>query len=428
MLAFLSRPGGVKDNPQPLLPAPVSAETRRRRRVRPAFVAFLVLSFFLATVYYRSMESPLPVDVADNASAPARLDPELAKYPVDYRAHVFYYSWYGNPENNGKWVHWNHRVLVDNGTSYEPPGAIGSTFWPALGPYSSTSPSTVKEHFRAIRKAGIGTVCLTWWGRGESDENGERGMTDAVLPLLFRTAKETGLRISFHVEPYPGRTAKSVEQDVADLLSRFAEWGSVLEPVFFVYDSYLISKENWAAVLAPGTPLRRHPRKPVLLGLVVNQPDLAAIEQAGWDGAYTYFASHTFVWGSNPQNWAAIASWASRAGRIFVPSVGPGYDDERVRPWNSRNTRPREGGAYYDRGWEAVLALDPLPKVVSVTSWNEWHEGTQIEPAVPHVGGNGYRYEDYEKDGDGKGEAGEVYLRRTRKWIEKWSRAVGPAS
>jgi hypothetical protein len=28
---------------------------------------------------------------------------------------TFYYPWYGNPEINGEWMHWNHQVLV-NGT------------------------------------------------------------------------------------------------------------------------------------------------------------------------------------------------------------------------------------------------------------------------------------------------------------------------
>jgi len=48
-------------------------------------------------------------------------------------------------------------------------------------------------------------------------------------------------------------------------------------------------------------------------------------------------------------------------------------------------------------------------KIVSVTSFNEWHEGTQIEPAVPMSCGN-YTYEDYGKVGP------EVYLEMTRKW------------
>lgn len=52
-----------------------------------------------------------------------------------------------------------------------------------------------------------------------------------------------------------------------------------------------------------------------------------------------------------------------------------------VRPWNAAATQDRADGRYYDDGWRQAVAAQP--EVVSVTSWNEWHEGTQIEPAVP---------------------------------------------
>lgn len=432
----------IKDNPQPLLPLPATAAAgfdnrRRTRRVRPAVLGLIAGLAFILVWKFELMDklndipglASLLGSKAQSNDAPSsvedteeKLDPELAKYSVDYRVHTFYYSWYGEPKNNNnKWVHWNHRVLVDNGTNYKPPESIGSTYWPKLGPYSSTSPETVKQHFKWIRQAGIGTVCLTWWGSQESDENGERGMTDAVLPLLFKTAKQTGLKLSFHIEPYPGRTAKTVESDIQDLLKRFEMWGSILEPVFFVYDSYLIASDQWASVLKPGTPLRNHPSKPVILGLIVQQADMASVAASKFDGGYTYFASHSFVWGSNPDNWAAIATWAAQNKLKYVPCVGPGYDDERIRPWNSRNTRSREGGLYYDRGWTSIVRLDPKPDYIGQTSWNEWHEGTQIEPATRHVGGDGHKYPDYEADNDNEGPAEEVYLRRTRKWIERWA-------
>lgn len=57
------------------------------------------------------------------------------------------------------------------------------------------------------------------------------------------------------------------------------------------------------------------------------------------------------------------------------------YSDVSVRPWNAAATQNRADGKYYDEGWQHALATHP--EVISVTSWNEWHEGTQIEPAVP---------------------------------------------
>ncbi len=72
--------------------------------------------------------------------------------------------------------------------------------------------------------------------------------------------------------------------------------------------------------------------------------------------------------------------------------MGPGYEDTGVRPWNGKTTRRRDAGRYYGDAWRA--ALRSRPHLVSVTSFNEWHEGTQIEPAVPFQR-PGLRYNDY---------------------------------
>lgn len=96
-------------------------------------------------------------------------------------------------------------------------------------------------------------------------------------------------------------------------------------------------------------------------------------------GFYTYFASDAVSYGADPRNWAGLSSWAQQHGKLFIASVGPGYDDTRIRPWNAAATRPRQGGAVYRRSWDAALAVQPW--AVSITSYNEWGEGTQIEPA-----------------------------------------------
>ena len=46
---------------------------------------------------------------------------------------------------------------------------------------------------------------------------------------------------------------------------------------------------------------------------------------------------------------ALLRRWAAAHNKLFVPSVGPGYKDTKIRPWNSAATRDREGGARYSR-------------------------------------------------------------------------------
>lgn len=56
---------------------------------------------------------------------------------------------------------------------------------------------------------------------------------------------------------------------------------------------------------------------------------------------------------------------------------GNRYDDTRIRPWNAKNKKDRRNGEYYDQMWKSAIELD-VP-FISITSYNEWHEGTQIE-------------------------------------------------
>ncbi|MGW4802376.1 carbohydrate-binding protein, partial [Nonomuraea sp. NPDC004297] len=46
------------------------------------------------------------------------------------KVHVFYYPWYGSPQVNGDWRHWQQG-------GHTPPGDIGADLYPALGPYDS---------------------------------------------------------------------------------------------------------------------------------------------------------------------------------------------------------------------------------------------------------------------------------------------------
>jgi hypothetical protein len=67
--------------------------------------------------------------------------------------------------------------------------------------------------------------------------------------------------------------------------------------------------------------------------------------------------------------------------------------------------------------WRA--AITARPDAVTITSYNEWHEGTQIEAAAPRTRYGRYRYACYDGAWGKNGPAAETaYLDRTAYWSD----------
>lgn len=156
------------------------------------------------------------------------------------------------------------------------------------------------------------------------------------------------------------------------------------QPVFYVYDSYHIPPSDWERLLMPAGDLSVRGNRQedgVFVGLWLEKGHGRELAESGFDGAYTYFGTDGFAWGSTQKHWKKMATFARERDMMFVPCVSPGYDDSKIRPWNAANKRDREDGKYYQRSWDAALESKTI--YVGITTYNEWGEGTQIEAAIP---------------------------------------------
>uniref|UniRef100_A0A8B9QH24 Glycoprotein endo-alpha-1,2-mannosidase n=2 Tax=Apteryx owenii TaxID=8824 RepID=A0A8B9QH24_APTOW len=323
----------------------------------------------------------------------------------NYNFHVFYYSWFGNPQFDGKYIHWNHPLLphwdpkIANNYPkgrHNPPEDIGANFYPELGSYSSKDPSVIEAHMKQMRSASIGVISLSWYPPGMADENGEP--TDDLVPVILDFAHKYNLKVTFHIEPYKDRDDRSMYNNVKYIIDKYGghpafyrrktSTGRFL-PMFYVYDSYVTIPEIWANLLtvSGSQTIRNTPYDGLFIALLVEERHKRDIHRSGFDGMYTYFATNGFSYGSSHHNWASLKAFCDSNNLMFIPSVGPGYIDTSIRPWNNHNTRNRVNGKYYETAFSAALLV--RPEIISITSFNEWHEGTQIEKAVPKRTGQG---------------------------------------
>jgi hypothetical protein len=143
-------------------------------------------------------------------------------------------------------------------------------------------------------------------------------------------------------------------------------------------------------------------------GLVIaNTLDAGWVEGSHFDGLYNYATLHldykSFGWArSLPPD------------TLYVPSVLPGFSARRIA-YPADTYVPRLGGNTYNEQWKAALGTGIQPELVTITSFNEWHEGSMIEPIQPGASdGRSYSYPDFGTLPP------EGYLKLTRDWIAKY--------
>jgi glycoprotein endo-alpha-1,2-mannosidase len=297
------------------------------------------------------------------------------------RVSAFYYPWYGTSSLDGSFQHWSQR-------GHTPPNDIASAFYPLRGLYSSSDALVIAGQMSEIREAGIDEIAVSWWGQGSPE--------DIRLPEVVAAARADGITVAVHLEPYAGRTVASTVDDLV-YLRRYGI------RTFYVYRPLDLPIADWAAAKSA-----LHAGGSTVFGQTAL---VGAAAAAGFDGVYTY---DIVVYGGG--KFGRLCAQARAMKLLCAPSVGPGYDARRGS--GDPVVKPRRYGATYDAMWKA--AIQSGADRVTITSYNEWHEGTQIEPASSSPTRHGrYRYLSYDGAWGLHGLAAEdAYLSRTRYWSD----------
>lgn len=370
----------------------------------------------------RAHPAPSPVRATASRTPPQPTPREPSPFSLaslrDLRRHfVFeYYPWY----RSDPWEHWDEAAR-------RPPEDIAATSYPHLGPYDSLDARVIEQHARWIADSGVGAVNLSWWGRDSS--------TDRAAHLVMDVMAHHDIHVTFHLEPYRDDRAGHYPADIAYLLREYGDrrgWDAFLlledargrsGPVFKSFRTILPERvtdcHGQVFAVPDYTPDDQWRRQTDAVRrawagtfdrvtLLADSLDMGRTLASGFDGIAIY---DNFV---APDTWPSWAEAAAAAGLVFSFNVNPGYDgvvlrdvppDSCYRPapfapggrefdWAQDAAREEASAlshARIDASWDATLALQTEPDstnaqrgffLVYVNSFNEWHEGHQVEPAL----------------------------------------------
>jgi hypothetical protein len=286
-----------------------------------------------------------------------------------------YYPWYGEPDahNNGR--HWG--TITQNGFSE-------TVNTPILGAYDSHNVSLIAEHIRLASEHGITGFASSWWG------------IDSYEDIAFQHILDNryGFKACVYYETNRDNTLSQSEiaYELNYIINQYGDHENYLKyrdkPVIFVFnaDGYGRDAAFWrnVAPMIDDCVLVGDFRKPSLIEVfdgvhIYNEFDpLTRAKITSWIAAQNTILPPTIqAFNEQSRNGFILCD-----DRLTIGTVSPGYDDTRIR--ENGSIIPRHGNETYRGYWENIHGSE-LDWVI-ITSWNEWHEGTEIEPSIE----NGY--------------------------------------
>ncbi|OHT17037.1 glycoprotein endo-alpha-1,2-mannosidase [Tritrichomonas foetus] len=327
---------------------------------------------------------------------------------------IFYSGWWGGENDNPKWAHW--RTSLENyfPAIIDPSVNYGWTLFPKFGLYSSHDESLLRQHLRIIQSCKIDAIIFDWWGLHQSDyyEVNSSDFTTQTLKLLFNLASDYNIKIGVCIQTYANRTKDTVMNDILFLKDNFWNHPSMLKifnrPVLVIPQHSPI--EDIHLTIAELDKLKINP---FLISSVTSRNNIGSIVEDGFDALLSYYGSPALSWISNSTHWEFMKSDAIERGITFIPTVSPGFFNQRIFDKAVHIAGDREAGKTYNFSWENAISINP--QIVTINSFNNWTDATNIEPPIER----GEKiFDDYNWLGKNTSSFGFIEL--TKYWISQY--------
>ncbi len=254
-----------------------------------------------------------------------------------------------------------------------------------LEPYHSDDPAAIARHVRIAREVGLNGFTLHWFAPGDPTDRNFSALLAQSQGSDFASTVVFSHHI-WHGSPHDIPGALRYIMDRHSVHPNFLRFDG--KPVIFFTDVYrtpagsgLTPQQYWATVRDQVDPQRQ-------TWWIAEGLDPSYLNV--FDGLYVFKISHAAYphdYQKSPRWAGRVRAWEQQTGqpKLWIATISPGWDDLRsgckpdVRVDNTSHRLDRADGAVYQATFAA--ALESNPDWLIVASFNEWVEGTYIEPS-----------------------------------------------
>ncbi len=310
---------------------------------------------------------------------------------------VHYMPWFVSQSYSGSWGwHWTMNHFNPNVTATDGEQEIASWYYPLIGPYDSLDPAVLEYHVLLMKLAGIDGVIVDWYG---PDNYNDYAINNQRTLALFNYTRKAGLKFSLCYEDATIQSEINGNYITAGAAIAHAQQTMLYVQTNFFTDASFLRLSNAPVLLNFGPQYFKNSSDWASIFSVLNATNQPAFFTE--DNRLSPVGAGAFDWppmwlsggGANMltstqlQGYLTSFQQTATGWLNFVSSAFPRFHDIYAQAGVGASYGQLDDANGSTLTNTLRLAMTNNSAIVQVVTWNDFGEGTIVEPTVDY----GYR-------------------------------------